>query len=100
MNNIFNGEPFLQTDQRKSAGDSRYQLVEFTSATLKSAAYDSTIQRLTITFNNGSQYYYAGVPQDVATELFTAQSAGKYFYRHIKGQYTYSAIESKGNEHG
>lgn len=48
---------------------------------------------LTITFSNGQQYKYEGVPIDEYHALTKAESAGKHFGLNIKGKYKHTRIE-------
>ena len=43
---------------------------------------------LIVKFNNGTYYRYAGVPSQVATDLFEAESVGRYFNKNIKRNFT------------
>lgn len=98
---IFNGEPFLPTveeEARKSWGTGSNKLqkrFEDMSSTLKEGVYDGTIMRLTLTFKNGKVYTYAGVPSEVAAELFNAPSAGKYCHQYIFRQYRGTLVVSE-----
>ncbi len=58
------------------------------SAAIKNIRYTATEQVLTVTFDDGSRYTYAGVPAAVAEELEKATSKGEAFNRLIKGTYT------------
>lgn len=58
------------------------------SAAIKNIRYAATEQVLTVTFDDGTRYTYAGVPASVAEELEKATSKGEAFNRLIKGTYT------------
>lgn len=58
------------------------------SAAIKNIRYTATEQVLTVTFDDGTRYTYAGVPAAVAEELEKAASKGEAFNRLIKGTYT------------
>ena len=56
----------------------------FTSSSLlREGTYDRAAASLTLTFNDGSRYRYS-VEEPVATGLFTATSAGRFFAQNIK----------------
>ena len=63
------------------------------SSNLLSASYDAEEMKLRITFKNGSQYEYEGVPEEEFTGLLSAESKGKFFYQNIRrGGYTFQKI--------
>ena len=49
--------------------------------------------KLTIRFKSGSTYTYNAVPAKVIDGLWNAESAGSYFYKNIRGQYTTNKVE-------
>lgn len=59
------------------------------SSNLESAEYDGQTQTLTVTFLNGDEYSYDGVPPEIYRGLTLAGSAGKYFHRHIRDRFNY-----------
>jgi len=63
------------------------------SSNIASADYDPAAQKLTVTFRNGGQYAYAGVPQDVFNEMKSAESVGSYFHTSVRGAYEAAKIE-------
>ena len=46
-------------------------------------------QILTITFMDGNEYEYYGVPKNVYVKLINADSPGRFFRRHISESYLY-----------
>ena len=50
---------------------------------------------LTVTFANGKQYKYYGVPKDVYHEFTKAESAGVHFGTAIKGKYKHEKVEEE-----
>lgn len=68
------------------------------SSNLKSAAYDAESKTLTIEFNSGQKFNYAGVPEKHHTGLFEAKSPGSYFHQHIRGNADYTASPVKDDE--
>lgn len=65
------------------------------SSNLLSASYDAEEMKLRITFKNGSQYEYEGVPEEDFIGLLSAESKGKFFYQNIRrGGYAFQKIQS------
>ena len=62
----------------------------FTSTNLKNMEYENGTLRLM--FNAGGVYEYYNVPHTVVSELQQAQSAGSYFHRFIRDQYTFKRV--------
>ena len=56
----------------------------YKSSNVLASQYDKTKQELTITFNRGSVYTYAGVPATDYTRFEIAESQGKILNSHIK----------------
>jgi len=54
------------------------------SSSLAFASYDKVANELEVTFKNGTRYRYFGVQQQLVTDLFEAQSVGKFFQAVIK----------------
>ena len=50
-------------------------------------------KRLTVVFNNGSEYVYEGVPVNIYEDFSKAESKGKYFHENINYRYKYSRIK-------
>ena len=50
-------------------------------------------KRLTVVFNNGSEYVYEGVPMKIYEDFSKAESKGKYFHENINYRYSYSRIK-------
>lgn len=67
----------------RSAGEA----VDLKSSAIRRATYDDASRTLTLHFGSGAVYDYAGVPAPVFQELQTAESAGRYYHDHIRGQY-------------
>lgn len=49
--------------------------------------------RLTVTFHDGRQYRYAGVPLEHHEGMTNAESRGRYLHTHIIGNYPDTKIE-------
>lgn len=57
------------------------------SSLLKSVDYSPALRLLDLEFNSGSVYRYYGVPDFIYDGLMKADSLGRYYNAHIKGQY-------------
>lgn len=53
---------------------------------------------LFIQFKNGGTYIYSGVPQEVKSGLFNADSIGRYVTTNIVGKYASEKLEGVGVE--
>jgi len=62
------------------------------SSNLESIGYDEDTSVLEIAFQGGGIYQYFNVPKGVYLDIMAAESHGKFFHRHIKGQYLYEKI--------
>jgi hypothetical protein len=65
------------------------EMKPISSSNLAAAGYDAETRVLDIQFQNGNTYSYDDVPSDVAEGLFTAASAGAYFFNNIKNRYRF-----------
>ena len=61
------------------------------SSTISEINYDGKL--LTVTFNNGREYTYEGVPVKIYEDFSKAESKGKYFHKNINYRYNYSRIK-------
>jgi hypothetical protein len=61
------------------------------SSHIAQAEYDHDTGDMTVTFQNGSNYTYHNVARSNWRGMQTAQSAGEYLHRHIKGRHSYTA---------
>ena len=61
------------------------------SSTISEINYDGKL--LTVTFNNGREYFYEGVPANIYEGFSKAESKGKYFHENINYRYNYSRIK-------
>jgi len=62
------------------------------SSMVQVISYDPDSQTMTITYNNGRSYAYAGVPEDVALDASNAASVGEFVNSEIKGRYSYRRV--------
>ena len=58
------------------------------SSNLAGYDYDPQTRVLTIQFAHGRSYRYKDVPENIADELGSADSAGKFFNDNIKNSYS------------
>lgn len=54
------------------------------SSAINQIAYDPETKVLKVTFQSGGTYDYFGVPQKVVKDWLAAESAGRYFHKHVK----------------
>ena len=64
------------------------------STHLQNYEYDASSQTLTITFQNGAVYQYAGVPFEDYNRLVQSGGSGTAFWGFIRGKYTTAKIAS------
>ena len=62
--------------------------VLFQSTNISEAFYQPSTQILEISFHSGHIYRYAGISKDLFEQLVCAPSTGKFYNKHIRGQYT------------
>ena len=48
--------------------------------------------KLRVAFNSGSTYEYDRAPYTLFRELASADSAGQYFHRHVRGKFPYRKL--------
>lgn len=61
------------------------------SSNVSEVGYDDD-GNLLVTFNNGRQYAYEGVPEEKAIEMSKTASVGQFLNTEIKGHYNYRRI--------
>lgn len=59
------------------------------SSNIRAIDYAPDQRRLTVEFDSGSRYAYAGVDPSVYDAFLSAPSKGAFFHGHIKGRYSY-----------
>jgi hypothetical protein len=66
------------------------EMILVTSSLIKAVGYDAADKELTVEFHKGklTKYVYEGVPRLVFDALMEAKSAGAFFLRNIKSQYS------------
>lgn len=60
------------------------------SSRINAIGYDLEKGALGVEFNDGSYYEYSDVPADVAAQLLTTPSIGKFFEQNIKNKYSFT----------
>ena len=64
--------------------------VTINSSAIRSASYDVFTRVMTISFTDGTEYSYDGVPPDVFTDMVGSGSPGTYFNKNVRGSYGYA----------
>ncbi len=84
-----------QTDYKAPVGDVQQVSMTWrtvTSSNITEVGYNTTQEILGVRFHFGSVYYYYEVPQEVYTDMISAESVGKFLHRSIKGKYAYGKL--------
>jgi KTSC domain len=68
--------------------------MQLDSSNIAAAGYDDEGRRLVLRFRSGSAYEYLDVDRHVFEELLTADSAGRFYNQHIKGQFTSNRVQA------
>lgn len=68
-------------------------MIPVNSSQIAAIGYDAEAQKLQIEFNNGWVYVYDQVAADVFESMKQAPSVGQFFYRNIKGRYSYYRVQ-------
>jgi len=73
-------------------------LYEFVAPTSVESSHLQKIEHngknLYITFKNGDIYEYDSVPESLVTNMLSADSKGKYFWKHIRNNFPYRKVKS------
>jgi hypothetical protein len=62
------------------------------STMIRSIGYESTTSTLEIEFKSGAVWHYYDFPESSWYEFDGAESQGKFFHAHIKGQFTEAQV--------
>ena len=62
------------------------------STSIRSVGYDGDADVLEIEFQSGGVYRYLEVPRGVFEDMLRADSHGRYFHDHVRGEYDYRRI--------
>ena len=63
------------------------------SEAIRDISYDPQRAKLFVTFNDGDQYVYVGVPGEVHRSFVDADSKGRFFQAEIRDRYPYNRFE-------
>lgn len=69
-----------------------YDHSEKSSSNIRQARYRPHQKKLNVVFQNGSEYEYDEVPQDVIDDWMKADSLGSYHYNHIRTAFPYHQV--------
>ena len=61
--------------------------VPVSSRNIDAVSYDKDSQTLSVRFNSGRTYSYAGVQANLVTEMLQSPSVGRFFRENIRGAY-------------
>ena len=67
-------------------------ICEIDSSTVKFAEYDTSTQKLLVTFKGEIQYEYSEVPHQKYTQFRMAESQGNFFNKNISKAHTYKKL--------
>ena len=73
-------------------------ICEIDSSTVKVAEYDTSTQKLLVTFKGDVQYEYEEVPHSVFTKFRMAESQGSFFNKEIGRKFKYNKILLDGEQ--
>jgi len=90
-----NGTTTATQAKAKAAGQWEDHKIE-NSSNLSSARYNEAEGLLDVTFQNGTEYRYKGVPATTFEDLKKTESAGKFLNQVIKGKFEYEKLEDDG----
>jgi hypothetical protein len=62
------------------------------SAAIRAIDYEPEHGKLIVTFSDGDEYVYVGVPERVTAAFARSRSKGRFFQRMIRDRYPYNRI--------
>ncbi len=62
------------------------------SEAIRAIRYDEQRAKLFVTFHDGDEYVYVGVPGEVHRDFVGADSKGRFFAFEIRDQYPYNKL--------
>ncbi|PZR30648.1 KTSC domain-containing protein [Caulobacter segnis] len=62
------------------------------STAIQAIDYAPEHGKLFVTFSDGDEYVYVGVPERVSRAFFRAPSKGRFFQRMIRDRYPYNRV--------
>ncbi len=63
------------------------------SEAIRDIRYDEERAKLFVTFHDGDEYVYVGVPGEVHRSFVDADSKGRFFAFEIRDQYPYNKLD-------
>lgn len=63
------------------------------SSNIAGIGYDSESRTMLVQFRHGGFYTYADVPPEAYRELIEAESIGRHFAKHIRGNYSFKKVD-------
>ena len=63
------------------------------SAAIRDIRYDEDREKLFVTFQDGDEYVYVGVPGEVHRSFVEADSKGRFFAYEIRDRYPYNKVQ-------
>lgn len=63
------------------------------SEAIRDIRYDEARAKLFVTFHDGDEYVYVGVPGEVHRSFVDADSKGRFFAFEIRDQYPYNKLD-------
>jgi hypothetical protein len=64
------------------------------SSAIRDIRYDEDRAKLYVTFVDGDEYVYVGVPGEVCRSFLDADSKGRFFAHEIRDQYPYNKLQA------
>jgi hypothetical protein len=64
------------------------------SEAIRDIRYDEDRAKLFVTFHDGDEYVYVGVPGEVHRSFLEAESKGRFFAFEIRDQYPYNKVDA------
>ena len=66
----------------------------FASTAIRDIRYEDDRQKLFVTFIDGGEYVYVGVPDEVHRSFVDADSQGRFFIDQIRDRFPYNRLDS------
>lgn len=68
------------------------EMINVSSSNVNAIGYDSGTSTLRVRFNDGSEYDYYNVPENIYNDFLSAGSPGTFLHQVIKGQFSYAKL--------
>ncbi|MDO9223149.1 MAG: KTSC domain-containing protein [Caulobacter sp.] len=66
----------------------------FNSTAIRDIRYEDDRQKLFVTFTNGGEYVYVGVPGELHRSFVEADSQGRFFVEEIRDRFPFNRLDS------